>query len=184
MSKWYMISELEDKTGIPHQTIRRYMERHPQHLTIRKRHKSYLVLESSIEIIEQIRNLYSKGMNAEQVDEELNASGLPIEYIINDEKSVITMGTAFEALQEGIRELHEKHEKQEKFNKKLIEKLQQQEEYIKNNVQKRDQQLISSIREQQEIKQLLIEVKETQKQIAAANDEKAKKGWFTRLFNK
>ncbi|MEI2442645.1 MerR family transcriptional regulator [Priestia megaterium] len=184
MNKWYSISELESETGVPHQTIRRYMDRHSHHFNKKKKYKSYLLSEDAIEVIKHIRTLYGKGMNAEQVDEELNASGLPIEYVINDEKSMITMGSAFENLQESLQALHEKHEKQEEFNRQLIDSLQQQEKYIQSSIDRRDKQLTESIREQQDIKQMLLEIKESQKEIAAAEQNRDKRGWFQRLFMK
>lgn len=184
MNKWYSISELESETGVPHQTIRRYIDRHSHHFNIKRKYKSYLLSENAIEVIQQIRTLYGKGMNAEQVDEELSSSGLPLEYVINDEKSMITMGSAFENLQESLQALHEKHEKQEEFNRQLVDSLQQQEEYIKNSIDRRDKQLTESIREQQDIKKMLLEIKESQKEIAAANQKENKKGWLQRLFSK
>ncbi|MFB8427028.1 MerR family transcriptional regulator [Priestia megaterium] len=184
MSKWYTINELEEKTSIPHQTIRRYIDRHSQHFNIKRKYKSYLLSEDAVEVIHQIRTLYGKGMNAEQVDEELNTSGLPIEYVINDEKSMITMGSAFENMQESLQALHEKHEKQEEFNRQLIDSLQKQEKYIQNSIDRRDKQLTESIREQQDIKKMLLEIKESQKEIAAASQKENKKGWLQRLFSK
>jgi hypothetical protein len=56
---------------------------------------------------------------------------------------------------------------------------QEQQEYIDTKLEERDLKLVQSLRDSQEMKKLLLEVKE---QIAA--DQETKKGFFSRLFKK
>lgn len=56
-------------------------------------------------------------------------------------------------------------------------KQQEQQNYINNKLEERDRKLVESIRESQEVKQQLL-------QIAAAQEDEKKKGFFARLFGK
>lgn len=59
-----------------------------------------------------------------------------------------------------------------------VEKKQQEQQiYINNKLEERDRKLMESIRESQEVKQQIL-------QIAAAQEEDKKKGFFARLFGK
>ncbi|PFD26339.1 DNA-binding protein, partial [Bacillus thuringiensis] len=73
-------------------------------------------------------------------------------------------------LKNEVSKLREYSEKQEEFNKLLIEQLQKQQDYIDNKLEKRDQKLLETIREVQETKSL------------TASTES--KGFFARLFGK
>lgn len=66
-------------------------------------------------------------------------------------------------------------ERQEQFNKELLERLDKQQQYIDERLNERDQTLMQSIRE----------IQETNKQLAAAEEEKKKvKGFWGNLFKK
>lgn len=72
--------------------------------------------------------------------------------------------------------------KQESFNQKLIDVIQQQSEeittlklYIDRKIESRDQQLMTALRESQEVKQLFLEKQKGQKN---------KKGFFSKLFSR
>ncbi|WP_226530868.1 DUF3967 domain-containing protein [Metabacillus niabensis] len=76
-----------------------------------------------------------------------------------------------------IEQQEERFEKQEQFNRTLLERLDQQQQYIEERLNKRDETLVQSLRE----------VQETRKLIAAAEEkreEESKKGFLQRLFGK
>lgn len=76
-----------------------------------------------------------------------------------------------------IEQQEERFEKQEQFNRTLLERLDQQQQYIEERLNKRDETLVQSLRE----------VQETRKLIAAAEEkreEENKKGFLQRLFGK
>jgi flagellar biogenesis protein FliO len=168
MNEWFTINQLSEKTGIPYQTIARYLDRHSQHLRIKKEHKSYLIHDDSIKIIEQIREFYSQRMSAVQVDKELTVSGVPIEHIIEDENAIITLRETLQDMQKSMRELHEKHEKQEQFNKTLLNQLEKQQQFMETAMKERDRK----------ITELLNESLETKKLIASAQEDKKKSKWL------
>lgn len=185
-NQWYTVAEIEQKTGIPHQTIRRYIKNHSHHLIMKKQHKSYLINEQSIKVIEQVRNWYSDGMNSEQVDEALATSGIPMNITIESEQSdenpvSINLAEGLINIEKQVSELTnllnkqiEANEDQKDFNKALLKKLDEQNDYIKNWTKQRDEQLIMAIRESQEVKKMLV---------ASAEQEKKDSIW-TRWFRK
>jgi hypothetical protein len=69
------------------------------------------------------------------------------------------------------------NEKQTKFNEELLKRLDQQQKYIDDRMNERDKRLIESLRESKEERQALL-------QIAAAQEEDKKKGFFSRIFGK
>jgi len=184
MKKWLTINELAEKTGVPHQTIRRYISNHSHHLLMKKEHKSYFIAEESIDTVLRIRELYAEGKNIKEVDNTLANMGIPMNITVeDDEKQVsINMGEALIQLQKDMDE-------QKKFNEKLLETIQaqnenmskqqeymnKQQEYISHTLEKRDQRLI----------EVLKEGMEARKQIAASEEKEEKeikKGFWQKLF--
>jgi hypothetical protein len=74
-------------------------------------------------------------------------------------------------------ELLNRLDQQGNFNKELVQRLEQQQKYIEERMEQRDRKLMESLRESQEVKQQLL-------QIAVAQEEEKKKGFFARLFGK
>lgn len=68
-------------------------------------------------------------------------------------------------------QIMERFDQQEAFNKALLDRLDRQTEYIEQSIKKRDENLM----------QVLKDMQETKKQIAAANE---KKSWLKKLFKK
>lgn len=182
MSKWHTVSEIENKTGIPHQTIRRYMKNHSHHLIMKKEHKSYLISDESIKVLVQIRDWYSEGMKTDQVDEALVTSGIRMSIDVhdNDEQVSINMAKTLQDLRNSMRTVEKQMNEQMNFNKALVEKLKNQDEqlkdqqqYIERSLNKRDEILMQSLREMQETKKLI-----------ASTQEEKKKNLFSKIFRK
>ncbi|MFB7099675.1 DUF3967 domain-containing protein [Streptomyces virginiae] len=166
--KWFTISEADKETGIPHQTLRRYLNNHVHHLIIKKKHKSYLIAEESLQILLKIRELYSEGKTIEDVENALTEQGIPMNITVNDDENEVSIniGETLIHLQKDMRE-------QKEFNEKLLEVLQAQneqikkhQEYIEQKLEVRDQKLLESLKESMEVR----------KQIAASK-EQTKKWW-------
>lgn len=178
MRNWLTIAEADKETGIPHQTLRRYMTNHSHHLIIKKKHKSYLIAEESLQTLQKIREMYSDGKNIEEVDNALANMGIPMNITVNDdEKEVsINIGETLIQLEKGMKE-------QKDFNEKLLEAIQaqneqmrRQQEYIEQKLEARDRKLLESLKESMEVR----------KQIAASQEENKKKkeqvGFWRRFF--
>jgi hypothetical protein len=99
MSEWLTVTELEGETGIPTPTIRRYIRQHGFYLVMKKRHKSYLLARESVETLISIRDMYGRGMNVDQVNESLVATGVTMTITVNDEDGETTVQVG-EALSE------------------------------------------------------------------------------------
>lgn len=76
-----------------------------------------------------------------------------------------------------IEQQEERFEKQEQFNRTLLERLDQQQQYIEERLNKRDETLVQSLREVQETKKLIAAAEEKR-------EEESKKGFLQRLFGK
>jgi len=125
--KWLTVSEIQQQFNIPQPTTRRYIDRHSHHLFIRKHHKSYLIAEKSIEFLLLIRDLYSKGMNAEQVENALIAKNAPTIIDVIDVSDRVSEG-ALEVLSRLQTSMIEQYDRQENFNRQLIEAMQLERE--------------------------------------------------------
>lgn len=86
-----------------------------------------------------------------------------------------------ERSEEMFLQLMERLDKQEQFNRELLERLDQQQRYIDERLDAQDERLI---KHDEVLMQSLRESLETQKMIAAAQEEEKKKGFWSRLFGK
>nr|WP_240515024.1 DUF3967 domain-containing protein [Bacillus cereus] len=117
-----------------------------------------------------VKQLYrEQNYSIKQIEHYFATDGESIKPVPSKEVGEI-LAEELKALKNEVSKLREYSEKQEEFNKLLIEQLQKQQDYIDNKLEKRDQKLLETIREVQEIK-LLTASKES-------------KGFFARLFGK
>jgi len=153
--KWLTVSELKERLGIPQPTIRRYIERHGHHLHIRKHHKSYLIAERSLDDLVRIREAYLQGMNADQVEDELVAANAPtiIDVIAVSDTSPVALSSLQSAM-------IERFERQEDFNRALIEAMQRERE---ENQRQREL-------DHQQIKRLMEELTNARAEAASTNE--------------
>ena len=159
MREWYSVTEMAEKTMIPHQTLRRYMANHTHLLKMKKVHKAYQINEECIDVFIKMRELYSDGRTIEQVDAELASTGLTVTIDVPNEngeninvnvasllahiqETVSEQGKHIQALTDALREQTEQSEKHQK--------------YIQESLEKRDMLLMQTIRETQEAKQLMV----------------------------
>lgn len=82
--QWLSVTELSEQLGIPDATLRRYIRQHGHHLQLRKRHKSYLVADVSVDVLVQIREAYAAGKSIDDVEDVLAAAGAPTIITVND----------------------------------------------------------------------------------------------------
>jgi DNA-binding transcriptional MerR regulator len=163
-NQWFTVSQVEEKTGIPHQTIRRYIKIHGHHLNLKKQHKSYLFNEKSIKVILQIRSLYSEGLNSDQVDDALSRSGVPLTVSVSDgdEQVNVNLAETLLELKRDVNLLHEQLREQQEINKALVhqlaeqnEQMKKQQQYLDEKLSRRDEALLQSLRQLQETKRLI-----------------------------
>lgn len=125
--KWLTVSDLAERFGIPQPTIRRYLERHGHHLHTKKHHKSYLISEESIPVIVRIREGYSEGMNSDQVETLISASGAPTIITVSDHESGERVSVNLDEALSGLgKSVIDKFNRQEEFNRMLLDSLQRE----------------------------------------------------------
>lgn len=81
----------------------------------------------------------------------------------DQQENVVNSVLAMRESNEVIQKLMDHIEKQEEFNQQLLQRLDEQQKYIDERLNKRDEMLMESLRQSQETKMLLLEVKEEQK---------------------
>jgi hypothetical protein len=184
--QWLTVTEIEQKHGVPAPTTRRYLQRHGHKLNIKKRGKSYLIDEESIEVIIKIRDLYSEGKSEQEIDGILSNMGVPTTITIEEDgkeievptdKILMDMHNELQDVKRFNRELLDRSDRQEEFNRQLLERLDQQQMHIDKKLDERDERLMIALRKSME----------TQKMIAATQEQEPKKenkGFFSRFFGK
>lgn len=168
--QWFSVLDVEKQTGIPNQTIRRYISNHGVYLNPKKRGKGYYLSEESVKIIQEIRKLYDEGMTAQLVNDTLQERNIPMTITINEgeEKMSVHVSEALQDLKKGM-------DQQNEVIRSLVEQMKKQQEYIDNKLKERDKKLIESLRKMQEAR----------KEIVASHEkptEEKQKGWLARLF--
>lgn len=164
-NEWFTVTEVEKETNIPHQTLRRYIKAHGHHLYLKKRHKSYLINHSSIDVILKIRNMYSEGKTSENVDEILANSNIPLTIDIenDNEQQSVHVPNMLQELNNNLVTMNEKMEKQEEFNDELLQQMKKQEKYINERLNKRDEALMKVMKEIMETKKQTVKTKQKKK---------------------
>lgn len=131
MDEWHKLAAVTKQTGIPYQSLSRYIKRHAVHLQLKKEHKAYFLHQDSISTIQHIRKHYERGLTESQVEKELSMSGIPVVFETEDSgNELATLGKVLVEMKEALVSVNEKMEKQESFNQELLRKLENQQAYI------------------------------------------------------
>lgn len=166
--EWIDVNDLAKKVNVSENTLKRYLRRHEQFLTIKQGNRSkYFIHSNSVNIIKQIKKLYNDNKNEEEVNKRLHASGIPFIITVstdNDDVEPLPMN-----ILDTMNRLHERLGQLEQMNKnqsqqleelKVIVKQQTEQQKQQHDFQKsviyrideRNQNLMTMIRENQEIK--------------------------------
>src|SRR5690625_4199769 len=163
VNKWYTVNQVAEKTGIPAETVRRYVRQYKDYLlTNRGERRSYLIHETSIEAIERIRYLLDHGHQRQQIENTLQQTETTIIQTDNEDMKnyLQTLPELHKTMIEQVEQLNEKSDKQEQIIQSLVEQLHQQEQRI--------------IERDEHIMKLMNELIEDKKRLA----ESEKKGFF------
>lgn len=154
LDDWLTVGEIEQQTRIPERTLRRYLELHGHHLQTRKQGRSILVAKLSLTLLQQIRDWYAAGWNAQRVEEALSESGLPVTLAVDGREMPMTVTEALQALQQSVgtamtamaREVANLRE-EVAASRKETEKLRT---FLDDRLEARDRQLMETLRRMQE----------------------------------
>lgn len=187
MNEWLTIIEIERQTGIPNETIRRYIRKYKHHMQVKKSGKSYTVSSSVVPLLVHIRDWYNQGLDSDQIEERLASRGAPVTIDVNDDERVtVSVSDAFTTLQKSMNdtmnelkqafmhsheELHREITKTREENHhlhNLIEKVlteQEQKNKEQNEKLMEAMQLMQEIRSLQEQSAALEQTEESQKEV-------------------
>ncbi|PFZ88595.1 DUF3967 domain-containing protein [Bacillus pseudomycoides] len=151
--------------------IRNWMKELRTYIPLEKNESGYNVFnEKALEQMKIVKQLHrEQNYSIKQIEHYFATGGESIKPVPSKEVGEI-LAEELKTLKNEVSRLREYSEKQEEFNKLLIEQLQKQQDYINNKLEKRDQKLLETIREVQETKLL-----------TASTEQK---GFFARLFGK
>ncbi|MCX2829668.1 DUF3967 domain-containing protein [Bacillus pseudomycoides] len=151
--------------------IRNWMKELRTYIPLEKNESGYNVFnKKALEQMKIVKQLHrEQNYSIKQIEHYFATGGESIKPVPSKEVGEI-LAEELKALKNEVSRLREYSEKQEEFNKLLIEQLQKQQDYIDNKLENRDQKLLETIREVQETKLL-----------TASTEQK---GFFARLFRK
>lgn len=177
MNEWYTVPQASEKTAVPGETVRRYVRQYGDFLQLRRGEKrSYLIHESSLDVIRKIRYLLEQGNQREQIENILQQTeAITIqtndesmnEYFMSLPQLQRETAKRMEGMAEQMQRQSEQIQKQNELIEKLTDRLDKQQDYISSSIEKRDQKL-------------------TQIMDDMANQKEAeeRKGLFRKLFGK
>lgn len=170
VNKYISISESEQLTGIPNATLKRYILNHSEFIQFKKQGREYRIKVTELEKLKLIRKLYNEGLKREDVNERLEAEGIPVTITLDEaeEKGLISVN-------EEIAEMKKLLNMQMQFNQHLLKEVQE----LKRIVNRKEVEMIQELRNSmQEAKQ------ETLKALEEASTSKEKRSWFSKLFKR
>lgn len=71
MDEWLSIGQIQEQTGIPERTLRRYLARYREQLHLKTHNRSHLVDPNVLPLLQEIRDLYAQGNSHQKVLEAL-----------------------------------------------------------------------------------------------------------------
>jgi Mn-dependent DtxR family transcriptional regulator len=185
------VKEIAEAIGVKNSTVRKYvMLLEEKGYVFEKVDKKRMYSETDLAYLRQFKQLIESSSGGITLSEAANtvAERFLADNIANDTARHATgaqphttseLEAKVDKLLEYIEHQDERFEQQQRFNRELISKLDEQQKYISESLEKHDQQLMTSLRENQEAKKIRIE-----SAIAAEEEKKESRGFFSKLFGK
>lgn len=171
-SKVLYVKQVSALLGETDHTIRNWLRDFRQYIPTIKLDNGYNGFgEEAINVLKSIQRLSRElKYSAKQIDRYLATDGKEFASA----ESIASPALVNEFTKE-ITELKEMMQQQQQFNKTLVDRLDAQQRYIEESLNKRDQVLMQALQEMKESRLALA---------AAKEEEKQKKGFFSRLFGR
>jgi hypothetical protein len=194
MNTYLTMKELKEALPeIPENSLKRYIQEHQEYLDFKKEHNRYKVHVSEIEKLKIIRQLYSAGLKKEEVNDKLEASGIPvtITYNVDESKSLVSVNHELTDMKKLVSFLVQQNEqsrlqqnKVKEQNKHLIHEVQE----LKDTIEEIRQTLVDEYERETETEALLRDsLLATQKSIeevaSSIEARKSKRVWFIQIKN-
>jgi len=194
MNTYLTMKELKEALPeIPENSLKRYIQEHQEYLDFKKEHNRYKVHVSEIEKLKIIRQLYSAGLKKEEVNDKLEASGIPvtITYNVDESKSLVSVNHELTDMKKLVSFLVQQNEqsrlqqnKVKEQNKHLIHEVQE----LKDTIEEIRQTLVNEYERETETEALLRDsLLATQKSIeevaSSIEARNSKRVWFIQIKN-
>lgn len=138
MDELYLAAEIAEKCQIPENTVRRYCKNFKEYIPSKKYGRATRYSADSINILQNISALYSKGHTTLEIQDLLRGQ---YPQTVELEEKNLPVGTI-----QQIATALDKLASQEKEINELKQKVQKMEEYQTETLDKRDQRLMETMR--------------------------------------
>ncbi len=159
MDEWLSISQIQEQTGIPERTVRRYLARYREQLHLKTHNRSYLVDPMVLPLLLEIRDLYAQGHSHQKVLEAIRsrissaegADNLAVETLVATDDNGGDSAVEAEIPESDLRQaLEGLRDELETIRSQLVSEAQartQAEEARDLYILKRDEQLVATMRQ-------------------------------------
>lgn len=196
IKKLMTIAEIAKELDIPESTARYYRDNFIDYVPSVGEGRKKRYRPETVEVLRLIAEGFKRRLTATEIENGLSQM-FPRNFAIEEPTTITTAAAqqqsenevkqyalqlqiALEQMTKTMQVIADQKEEIAELRKHVadVEKKQQEQQiYINNKLEERDRKLMESIRESQEVKQQLL-------QIAAAQEDEKKKGFFARLFGK
>jgi|SRR5699024_7414441 len=135
MNEWLSVTQLSKQLEIPETTVRRYLNNFDEYFRAEQIGRGKKYHPDAIEILQRIAMLYSIDRETIEIK-----SILANEYAFSTEENGQNEATTVPPYNIS-RQFDEFQQKQEEFNRQLLQQLHEQQEYIKQLIDSRDQDI-------------------------------------------
>lgn len=170
MSVYVRIDEIASAIGLSASTVKKYyLLIEEQGYRFKRNNQGQLIFsEQDFEMFKRIVHLKNEpGMSVQKAVEQVVTSITAMTVYKEKEDSVITGMSALMKELNDIKEFMEKQNRyidhQEEINKELMKELKSTKMYVKESLEERDKTLKLSLKETQEVKQMMAAAKDTKK---------------------
>lgn len=151
--EWLTIADVSKRVGLAENTARRYAHLFGEYIKSRQFGRATKYAPEALEVMADISQLYQGGLSTQEIQERLRgAHALTVDIPIGQE---VKPHPVVEELRQAVQQLTAHAERQEEFNRQLLERLEDRDE---------------------KLREALREIRESRLTIAAA--EEYKKRWW------
>ncbi|WP_242250257.1 hypothetical protein [Bacillus cereus group sp. BfR-BA-01324] len=182
MKEWYSIQEAADTLGISHTSISRYLHTYPDFFKVKSVGRKKMIFSEGLPLLRQIKELYAKGIQTDEILEQLQGS-IPVYHDVSNDDDVVNDFTLakiepfFKNLETIVNQQRHLSEQNTLLVEQVIKSDQRAEQIHEQLLQsdKRNQELQGQLQDLTNKMNTFIEMQE-----AAATTEK--QPWYKRIL--
>lgn len=140
--EWLSVSQVSEKLDIPAETIRRYINRHDMHLQVKKVNKSYYLVDTCMDVLVMIRNLYGEGKQVDEVTAYLDRNGIPMNVMdpgerVHNDQAIASLESKLNVIASMLMNIDERLKANESFKESVaveFDQVREKLEFVKDEV--------------------------------------------------